>query len=526
MPEVMIPSWVRPENPERIALLDDGTQMFQPQFARGTTQTQIWADPRWQFTRRYRGMRSDEKALLLTALNDARGKGVTIRLMPHASLRGSFPATELLSNNTFGSGSTGWTAGTDWSISVSDRVLRASRTAVTTAGPIVQASSAVTLVQYAPYTLRYMLRQGRGSFTTGHQPTYVGIDNFGSNSTGFGLLSAGNVRTETSVTPGVRSNDTSGMLAGDFFDLLYLSLSRCALVDNGQNLFTRSTDVSHADWSKTSVTVSTQGGPDGGAATAFQLVETAVNSGHYVSQDRAVSASGFDYCVATIAVRNTRDYLLLVLEEATGGHQARAWFNINTGVLGTVTTTGANMANVRAVIQSKGNGFYYCALVARKTNATTTIQARVGAASADASPTYLGVASQNAISVYQPTFAQSSVPVRVSATTSSVLSTGTAQTGGSLHLKGLPASTSGLLLPNDWASFNGELKQTTTTLSSDAAGLGYWQFRPAIGESPADNDPVEILEPWGRFRLMNGAEYDNMWGTYTDAELEFSEVYE
>jgi hypothetical protein len=83
-----------------------------------------------------------------------------------------------------------------------------------------------------------------------------------------------------------------------------------------------------------------------------------------------------------------------------------------------------------------------------------------------------------------------------------------------------------LLEVNDWFSFNGELKQATARLNSDAAGLGYLQFRPAIGESPADNDPVEILEPWGRFRLMNGAEYDNMWGTYTDAELEFSEVYE
>src|SRR3989304_2174672 len=105
--DVMIPPWVRPESPETIRWIDDATQAFAPAFGRGMTQRGIWADPRWGLRRRYRGLRTDEKAAILNALNETRGQLNILRVTPHTPIRGSFATSELLTNNTSASGPTG-----------------------------------------------------------------------------------------------------------------------------------------------------------------------------------------------------------------------------------------------------------------------------------------------------------------------------------------------------------------------------------------------------------------------------------
>ena len=86
-------------------------------------------------------------------------------------------------------------------------------------------------------------------------------------------------------------------------------------------------------------------------------------------------------------------------------------------------------------------------------------------------------------------------------------------------------SANGLLLADDFFEIGGELKQCTAPLNSDASGLGYLQFRPLLAGAPADNDPVFINQPMGRFKLMNSYEYDNEFGLYMDATVELTEVY-
>src|SRR5512147_3197472 len=161
--EVMIPPWVRPESPETIRMIDDATVAFQPAFGRGMTQRGIFADPRWGLRRRYRGLRSDETAAILNALNESRGQLNTIRVTPHTPIRGSFATSELLTNGMFDNGTTGWTAGTEYTISVSDRVLRGQRSAMTAASNVMFRN--VTTVQYAPYVARAMILPGRGTYT-------------------------------------------------------------------------------------------------------------------------------------------------------------------------------------------------------------------------------------------------------------------------------------------------------------------------------------------------------------------------
>jgi hypothetical protein len=82
------------------------------------------------------------------------------------------------------------------------------------------------------------------------------------------------------------------------------------------------------------------------------------------------------------------------------------------------------------------------------------------------------------------------------------------------------------LRSGDWFEINGELKQCTTSLDSDAAGLGYLQFTPGIATSPADNDPVIINCPMGRFMLGADPDITENFGAYTDVSLDLVEVYQ
>ncbi len=94
-----------------------------------------------------------------------------------------------------------------------------------------------------------------------------------------------------------------------------------------------------------------------------------------------------------------------------------------------------------------------------------------------------------------------------------------------MYTKGWPASTNNLLLDGDWFEVNGELKQLTAPVNSDASGLAYIRFRPGLAGAPADNDPVIVLEPFGRFIYPGTREFENLFGIYGDCEMNLEEVY-
>lgn len=102
---------------------------------------------------------------------------------------------------------------------------------------------------------------------------------------------------------------------------------------------------------------------------------------------------------------------------------------------------------------------------------------------------------------------------------------GASQTGCGLNVDSLPTSTNGLLLPGDQVQIGDELKIVTAPLNSNGSGQGYLQFSPAIRTAPADNTPVIIHRPMGKF-LMSGGE--NGWvtipGDYSNASLSLTEA--
>jgi hypothetical protein len=443
--------------------------------------------------------------------------------------RGNFPTGELIPNGTFANGTAGWTAPSNSSLSATDRVLRVTRTLGDTGSSGANPTSDVTILQYVPYVARACFSGSVDIATTPGLGVYF-FDNAGSNLEASNFLSNYGMATVAAVP---RFTDARiivvegnpGRQAGAYFTCPYVSLSRCALVDNGANSLLQSEALDNAAWTKTNCSITTTAGtaPDGNAVADY-ITENTANSLHQVVQAAAASATAVDLSFSVALKQNGRTWAVLEMYEGTNA--AGVYFDIVNGVIGTINT-GANWSNVRGNIASLGDGWFQCTIVARKTSASASIICGIYLASANGTVSYTGTGAFGLIA-WRPTFAQSSVPTRLVRTTSAAQSA-TGQTGSAIYLKGLPASTNGLLEKDDQVEFitarGSELKLVTDRLNSDAAGLGYLRFEPPIRTSPADSAAVIIHNPMGRFIFTGDAVgWDNDPGFWSTASAEFEEA--
>lgn len=451
---------------------------------------------------------------------------------PARRLAGSFPTGELLSNNTFASGTTGWAVGgAQYALSVHDHVARFTRTAVSASQDILVPSGAATVVQYAPYAARVMEINGRGTFASiGVQlgTTSGGQEIAQSVASGGGLKTVVGVAPGTSLWFGLVDAVASGLIAGDYYESPYVSLSRCALVDNGPNLLLQSQDL-FTTWTQTELSAPTANNTDvapDGTTSAETIAENTANAEHFLAQSVTVASATEDFTFSCFFKQSSRTWAYLRLVESTGGTTVFAFINLSTGAIGT-TGAGANWANLRTAVVSYGNNWHRLILTARKTSAATTLTGRLGISSGDNVFSYTGASL--AIAAWGASLAQSGVPVRYVATTTTAIASGTAQTGRAMYVKGLPASTNGLLLPGDEfeviTSYGSELKIVTAPLNSDASELGYLQFNQPLRGTPADNAAVIVHEPMGRFVFTGDlVGWDHEPGIVTRASAEFEEA--
>jgi hypothetical protein len=470
------------------------------------------------------------RALLSAIRASMRGQSARIWFTdPGYQRRGSFPATELLSNNTFANGTTGFNVGGSpvASLSVADRVLRVNRTGGGGNNPQVDPASLPTTVQYAPYALRGFFSGLRGNPTLAayHHDGTIEVENILPAGTGGYVCAAQVVRATAPAQLALYDRATSGGIAGDYFDVSWMSYARCTLVDNGQNLLLRSDEFDNAAWTKINCTITTGDTAPDGSTAGDSLVENGAAGQHFVIQTpaAAVSSSALDYCICVALRANGRSWAVIGLSEATGGTSVFDYFNLSNGAIGAFGATGANWSNRRSFTVFLGNGWYLCCVVARKTNAATSLSAFVNAATADGTSNYTGTNGLSAIRMWRATQAQSSVPTRLVLTTSAA-STGTSQTGPGYYTKGWPASTNGLLLTDDWVQIGRQPNKVVAPVNSDAAGLAYLQLAYPLRTAPSDNAPVIIHEPFGRFvSADNQGGYDFRPGVFTDHEFQLIE---
>jgi hypothetical protein len=502
--------------------VDDFTAVDESATTGAMQSSTLFGTRRWHLRMDFAVLTGSRLARFEALVAALRGRQNRVWVSPSTPPRGSFPDVELIPNNTFANGTTGWgTFNAQSVLSAQDRQLRVKRNAPSAGYGF---SVGVTLALSIPYAMRALVLAGAGPsvFRLNLVATswFVDVPFVGNYCSFSGVPSI-----VAGAGMSLYENSATGGIAGDFFDLPWGSVSRCALVDNGSNLALWSDDFSNAAWTKNacSITVNAAIAADG-TLTADAIVDTAVNTAHYITQTATCGSAAQDITAYATLENAAKAWAFLQIATATGG--CLVWVNLSTGAMGT-TTTGAGWINARATLANVGGNKYRLCLTAYKTSSDTTVTIATGPASADTVTAYLGTAVA-ATYIWRAGIALSSTAT-IGAQTVGAAVTAQVQTGSQLRLKGLPASTNGLLLAGDMVEIdlptNSQLVRVTARLDSDAAGLGLLQFENALKQSPADGAAVIIQQPMGRFVLASstlGVEYTP--GVFGQASLEFVEA--
>lgn len=491
----------------------------------GVTTTFTRPGTRWGARLSFRDLKDRDRARLLAILAAVRGRSGRIYFTsaadPARTGGSSFP--ELFANADFSNGVTGWTT-TLASLTVHDRVGRLTVSAPGSSPQFYQ--SGIPVTQYAPHALRSMILAGRGldSVIVGPAITdAVGQDS--SYQTTRGLVTVPRVMlSATSQSYPVVVAAANGYEAGHYVSVPFTSLARCALVDNGPNALLYSDQLDNAVWTKarSTVTANATAAPDG-TTTADEIVEDSSAGSHYVLQSSA-RASAAEDCVAYGFFKRgsgTRDVRIFVISGV--GTNAYCTFDLGAGTASAVGLNGS-VTNGRAFIRAAGNGWYFCAVVARLP-ATTALDIEFDMLNAG-SNNYTGD-STSSIYAWRVGVARSAVPTRGAQTVATALASGTTQTGSGLYLKGLPVSTQNIRAAGDMVEIilptGSQLVRLTAALDSDAAGLGYLQFENPVRVSPADNAAVIFNQPMMRGILTEGPSWPTRPGLFSDFDIDLIE---
>jgi hypothetical protein len=168
------------------------------------------------------------------------------------------------------------------------------------------------------------------------------------------------------------------------------------------NLLLQSQTFDNASWTKTrsSVTQDTAVAPDG-TTTADSLVEdgTAANT-HDLRQ--SVTNTGTNTWALSVYLKAVnRSWAAIELQNATAtSNRARAWFDLQNGVVGTGNTAGSGVTYVSHSIQNVGNDWYRCILVGTADSAVTSVQAWLEGTTADNLQNYNGVNGQTSVYIW------------------------------------------------------------------------------------------------------------------------------
>jgi len=476
------------------------------------------------------------RAQLLAFIAELRGPINTALIGdPGYTPRGGYATAELLSNADFSNGTSGYAAGSEASISVTDAVLRVLRTSNPGSLGVNHFATCTigTTVQWQLYAWRMHARRVRGTANlnpsvTGNAHALQLFPNSYLNGPGYriSLVSA----TGTSGITGYFDNIQPGeSMAGEFFEVDFGSFAPCAVADAGVNLLLRSDEFENvAAWGATasdgiaSVSANAVVAPDG-TTTADSLVEDTNNGNHVRDQAVAVSSAANDFAFAVAVKAGTRGFVNVVMNHASGS--CGTFFNLSNGAVGS-SPTGTGWSNQRAFVKDLGNGWWYFCIVARKTSADTIISPAIYIANSISNNSYTGNGST--IHVWRATMAPSPVPIRLARTTSAASPTGSAQKGTEIRLKGLPVSTQNIRRVNDWLEFcaAGQVyrRQLVSPLDSDAAGLATAFLSQPVTSDMADLSPVMLHNPLARMRCVSDIP---SWltepGKFSTATLEFEE---
>lgn len=231
MSELIIPPWISPET-EDDEPLDEGSAVFAGAFSPGLIQRNSYGGLRTKLSRLHT-VRQEEMDVLQSTLVDTDGRYNAVWSKLHRVKRGALAASELLTNGTFGSGTTGFSVsdGASLAISVMDRTMRIKR--LTVVSNVTFDSPSLTVVNLAHYVARVFVRAGRGPLNyVIRAGTSVGAADLGTSATltSAGLQTLRFIANGTVAAIGIQDL-FSGKSVDDFCDIVYMSVTRCISVN-------------------------------------------------------------------------------------------------------------------------------------------------------------------------------------------------------------------------------------------------------------------------------------------------------
>jgi hypothetical protein len=136
-------------------------------------------------------------------------------------------------------------------------------------------------------------------------------------------------------------------------------------------------------WTSTDITVSSDStvAPDG-TTTADTLTQG--TAGTATTNQSVTITANATYTTSCYFKRGNNDWVLVVF--GNGANAIRAWFNVNTGTVGTAQNVGTGTGVSASIVQA-ANGFYRCIVVGAINNSVTTGTAQIIGVSADLSTT-------------------------------------------------------------------------------------------------------------------------------------------
>ena len=310
---------------------------------------------------------------------------------------------------------------------------------------------------------------------------------------------------------------------GSSASLSSLSVARCLLVDNGFNALTKSGEFDHADWTKSNCSISADAAvaPDG-LTTADEFIEASdTNQIHNVNQTYTRASVAEFWTGSVFLKENTNERIRIRIDDGNSSNNATAFFSANTGTITEAAAVAGTATHSYASIHDIGNGWYRCRLsvkLAASTSAQIIIEMADGAVN---DVTYNGDGSSS-VYIWGAQLQRGGQLGRYTPTTT-VAITGTDQTGKSIWLKGLDASTTGQLLAGDQIEINGQLLILDEDLDGDASGVGLAKVLPRIRTAPSDEDPVILYQPHGTFIMQEDAKWSNNPGGFTSMSISFLE---
>lgn len=492
----------------------------------GVTTTFTRPGTRWGARLSFRNLKDRDRARLLAILASVRGRSGRVYFTSAAdpARTGGYSFPELFTNADFANGTTGWAA-RNGTLTVRDRVMRLTAARASLSAPGFYQTPNAT--QYAPLAARgfFGARNRTGLVLGVYNADAGGASNYGTDRQGLQTISWVPLTTSAGSTyPIVYDGNGNVSVTGDWIDTPFVSLARCALVDNGPNALLYSDQIDNAAWTKGGATVTANAATaPNGTATADEIIENSATSQHFVNQSSVRAASAED-CVAYGYFRRgtgTRDVRVVVL--SGGSDYAHCIFNLAAGTAGAVSVVGS-ATDGRAFIRDAGNGWYSCAVVARLPASTAlTVQCDL---ISSGSTNYTGDGASS-IYAWRVGAARSGLPTRGALTTGTAFASGASQTGSGLYLKGLPASTQNIRAAGDMVEIilptGSQLVRLTAALDSDAAGLGYLQFENPVRVSPADNAAVIFNQPMMRGILTEGPAWPTRPGLFSDFDIDLIE---